>query len=123
MEVISISKSVRVAPRKVRLVADSVRKLSIEEALRSLSILKNRGSYSLEKTLKSAIANAVNNNKLKQESLIIKSIDVLEAPSYKRFRPSTRGRVHPYKRRGTHIKIILEEKNVAEVKINKEEEK
>jgi large subunit ribosomal protein L22 len=123
MEIISVSKSVRVAPRKIRLVADSIRKLSIEEALRSLSILKNRGSYSLEKTLKSAIANAVNNNKLKQEALIIKSIDVLEAPSYKRFRPSTRGRVHPYKRRGTHIKITLEEKNVAEVKVNKEEKK
>ena len=123
MEVISVSKSIRVSTRKVRLVADSVRKLSVEEALRSLAILKNRGSYSLEKTLKSAIANAVNNNKLKQEALIIKSIDVLEAPFYKRFRPSTRGRVHPYKRRGTHIKITLEEKNVAEVKVNKEEEK
>jgi len=121
MQVISISKSVRVSTRKVRLVADSVRKLTVEEALRSLAILKNRGSYSLEKTLKSAIANAVNNNKLKQDDLIIKSIDVLEAPSYKRFRPSTRGRVHPYKRRGTHIKITLEEK--AEVKTKKEEEK
>lgn len=99
--------SVRVAPRKVRLVADAIRKLSLEEALRSLTVIKNRGSVSLEKTLKSAIANAVNNNKLKQETLKIKSIDVSESPSYKRFHPSTRGRVHPYKRRGSNIKIVL----------------
>ncbi len=108
MEIFALSKSVRVAPRKVRLVADAIRKLSLEEALRTLSVLDKRGGVSLEKTLKSAIANAVNNKNLKQESLVIKSIDVLEAPSYKRFHPSTRGRVHPYKRRGSHIKVILE---------------
>jgi len=109
MEVIAKT-TVRVAPRKVRLVADAIRKLSLDEALRSLSVIKNRGSVGLEKTLKSAIANAINNNKLKQEELKIKLIDVLEAPSYKRFHPSTRGRVHPYKRRGSKIKIVLEAK-------------
>jgi large subunit ribosomal protein L22 len=110
MQVTAVSKSARVAPRKVRLVADAIRKLSIEDALKALSILKNRGGQPLEKTLKSAIANALNNNNLKQDTLRIKTIDVLEAPSYKRFHPSTRGRVHPYKRRGSHIKIILETK-------------
>ncbi len=110
MEVFAVSKSARVAPRKVRLVADAIRKLSIEDALKALSILKNRGGQPLEKTLKSAIANALNNNNLKQDALRIKMIDVLEAPSYKRFHPSTRGRAHPYKRRGSHIKVILETK-------------
>lgn len=109
MEVIART-SVRVAPRKVRLVADAIRKLSLDEALKNLSVIKNRGSVSLEKTLRSAIANAVNNNKLKQDALSIKSIDVLESPAYKRFHPSTRGRVHPYKRRGSNIKIVLEAK-------------
>jgi large subunit ribosomal protein L22 len=109
MEVVAKT-SVRVAPRKVRLVADSIRKLSVSDALRDLSVIKNRGGVGLEKTLRSAIANAVNNNKLTEEGLKIKSIDVLEAPSYKRFHPSTRGRVHPYKRRGSHIKIVLVEK-------------
>jgi len=112
MEIIASSKSVRVAPRKVRLVADAIRKLSIEDALKALSILKNRGGQPLEKTLKSAIANALNNKNLKQEALKIKMIDVLEAPAYKRFHPSTRGRVHPYKRKGSHIKIVLETKTV-----------
>ncbi len=107
MEIVAVSKSARVAPRKVRLVADAIRKLSIEDALKALSVLKNRGGEPLEKTLKSAIANALNNNNLKQDALRIKSIDVLEAPAYKRYHLSTRGRVHPYKRRGSHIKIVL----------------
>jgi large subunit ribosomal protein L22 len=112
MEVFAVSKSTRVAPRKVRLVADAIRKLSIEDALKALSVLKNRGGQPLEKTLKSAIANALANKNLKQEALKIKMIDVLEAPAYKRYHPSTRGRVHPYKRKGSHIKIILETKSV-----------
>lgn len=109
MEIVARSQ-VRVAPRKVRIVADLVRKLSLEDALKTLTLLKKRGSVSLEKTLRSAIANAETNNNLKRETLTIKSIDVLEAPSYKRFHPSTRGRVHPYKRRGSNIKIVLESK-------------
>ena len=113
MEVIAKT-SVRVAPRKVRLVADAIRNLSLEQALISLAVIKNRGSVSLEKTLKSAVANAANNNSLKRESLKIKSILVLEAPSYKRFHPSTRGRVHPYKRRGSNITITLESKKEEE---------
>lgn len=107
MEIIAKT-SVRVAPRKVRLVADLIRKLSLQQALDTLSVADKRGAVPLEKSLKSAIANAVNNNKLKQEDLRLKAIEVLEAPSYKRFHPSTRGRVHPYKRRGSHVKIVLE---------------
>ena len=106
--------SVRVAPRKVRLVADAIRKLSLDEALRTLSVLKNRGGVPLEKTIKSAIANAINNNNVKQEALAIKSIDVFEAPAYKRYHMSTRGRTHPYKRRGSHVKIVLETKSAGE---------
>jgi large subunit ribosomal protein L22 len=106
MDVIAKS-SVRVAPRKVRLVADAIRKLSLEQALVSLSVIKNRGGVALGKTIKSAIANATNNNNLNRESLKIKAIEVLEAPSYKRFHPSTRGRVHPYKRKGSNITIVL----------------
>lgn len=107
MEIIAKT-SVRVAPRKVRLVADLIRKLSLQQALDTLSVADKRGAIPLEKSIKSAIANAVNNNKLTQNDLTLKAIEVLEAPSYKRFHPSTRGRVHPYKRKGSHIKIILE---------------
>ncbi len=110
MEIIAKSTSVRVSPRKVRLVADSIRMLSVEDALRALTVINKRGSYVLEKTLTSAIANALNNAHAKRENLFIKSIDVNEGISFKRFHPSTRGRVHPYKKRGSNIRIVLEER-------------
>lgn len=110
MEIIAKSNSVRVSPRKIRLVADSIRKLRAIEALNSLSLIKKRGASVLFKTLKSAIANAKNNAKLQEESLFIKAIEVTEGGALKRYHPSTRGRIHPYKRRSSHIKIVLEEK-------------
>jgi large subunit ribosomal protein L22 len=115
MEIIAVSKSVRIAPRKVRLIADSIRKQSIDDALASLSLINKRGTDPLKKTLKSAIANAVNNQKLDKNMLVIKAIEITEAPFYKRFRPSTRGRVHPYKRRGSHIKIVLDSQEKEEI--------
>lgn len=113
MEIVARSTSVRVSPRKVRLVADSIRNLSVEDALKALAIVNKRGGFVLEKTLKSAVANAVNNNNAKRENLVIKTIDVNEGISFKRFHPSTRGRVHPYKKRGSNIRIVLEEKGGA----------
>lgn len=107
MQVSAVTRNVPVATRKVRLVAESVRKLRPQEAVATLSFIKKRSSYALLKTLENALANAKNKN-LKENELNIKMIDVLEGRSLKRFRPSTRGRVHPYKKRTTHIKIILE---------------
>ena len=126
MEVVARTQAVRISPRKVRLVADGVKRMSVDQALRSLSLLPNRSAGVLEKTLKSAIANAVNNNRLSESALVIDRIEVTEAQSLKRFHPSTRGRVHPYKKRGSHIRVVLKEKvtvapTVATVK--KEEKK
>lgn len=119
MEIVAKS-SVRVAPRKVRLVADAIRALTLDEALNSLSVTKNRGAASLQKTLKSAVANAINNNKVDRSLLTIKSITVNEATSYKRYHPSTRGRVHMYKRRGSRINIVLESKEEVKEEVKKE---
>jgi len=110
MEIIAISRSVRISPRKVRLVADSIRNLSLEKALNALEMTQKRGASVLNTVFKSAIANAVNNAKKKREDLIIKGIEVWDGPAMKRYHPSTRGRVHPYKKRSSHIKIILEVK-------------
>ena len=109
MNIIAVSKGVTVSPRKVRLVADSIRGLSVEKALSAFLVLDKRGAAPLEKTLKSAIANAFHNAKVQKENLVIKSVDVLGGPALKRFHPSTRGRAHPYKKRTSHIKITLQE--------------
>ncbi len=103
------SKGVRVSTRKVRLVADLIRKMSAEQALATVSQLSKRGAVSLDKTLKSAVANAVSKGMAK-EKLFIKSLEVNEAPALKRYHPSTRGRIHPYKKKSSHIKIVLEER-------------
>ena len=110
MEITAIARSVRIAPRKVRLVADAVRKLPLSKALANLSIIEKRGASVLARTLKSAIANAVNNAKKKEEDLRIKSIDVFEGASLKRAHSSSRGRMHPFKKRSSHIRIVLETK-------------
>lgn len=113
MEYTAFTKSVQVAPRKVRIVADVVRSQSIDNALATLSFLKKRGASVLENTLRSALANAVSKNASK-EALFIKHIEVSGGPAYKRFHPSTRGRIHPYKKRTSHIRIVLsdEGKNI-----------
>jgi len=122
MEIVAQTKSVRVSSRKVRLVADAIRKLSVQDAIKALEIIKNRGAYSLEKTLKSAIANAINNAQLLEETLFIKSIDVDNGSTLKRFHASTRGRIHPYKRRSSHIRITLAVKSTNKVQAVKNKE-
>ncbi len=107
MEIEARAKSVRVSPRKVRLVAQSIRNMSIKQALDILSLTQKHGASALYDAIYSALSNAINNAKKKESDLAIKSIDILEGPSFKRYHPSTRGRIHPYKKRTSHIKIIL----------------
>lgn len=115
MEITAFSRQVQVAPRKVRIVADLIRKQPIDLALVSLVNTRKRGTSVLEKTLRSAIANALD-RKLTRENLFIKRIDVMGGPAYKRFHPSTRGRVHPYKKRTSHIRIVLSDEVKAKPK-------
>ena len=111
MEIIATAKSIRISPRKVRLVADSIRNLPLETALNVLSMTSKRGASVLSQVFKSAIANAVKNANKSKDSLRIKKVEVWDGPALKRFHASTRGRAHPYKKRSSHIKIILEDKN------------
>ncbi len=113
MEVRAIAKSVRVSPRKLRLIADAMRNRQIDDANRVLEVTQKRAAKIFQKTLRSAVANAVNNAKLETNNLLIASVMVNEAPAFKRFRPSTRGRIHPYKKRGSHLTIVLKERVIA----------
>lgn len=110
MKIIARAQSIRISPRKVRLVADGIRNLPLEKALNVLNMAQKRGASVLNAVFKSAIANAISNGKKNKDSLVIKGIEVWDGPAIKRFHPSTRGRVHPYKKRSSHIKIILEAK-------------
>lgn len=108
MEIKAQSRSVRISPRKVMLVAETIRNKRVEDALRILMLIRKRGAKPLEKLLKSAVASAMHTAKKNKDLLVIKSIYATPGPMLKRFRPSTRGRVHPYKKRSSHIRIVLE---------------
>ena len=109
MEITAITHEVRIGPRKVRLVADAIRKMPLDQALSSLKIIRKRGATILEKTMLSAVANASNNNNIELKNLKIEKIEVTEGPSLKRYHASTRGRIHPYKKRSSTIRVVLKE--------------
>lgn len=111
MKIQAVTKTIRISPRKVGIVADVIRNMSARAALNVLFLVKKRGASVLADTLKSAIANALQDGKTEEKNLIISRIEVNEGPFLKRFHASTRGRTHPYKKRSSNIRIILEVKN------------
>jgi ribosomal protein L22, bacterial type len=123
MNVQAIAKNVRISPRKVRLVADAIRSMDVTQAMFLLQAQQQQAARPLAKALKSAVANAVTNNSLDAANLIVGAIMVNQGPAYKRFRPSTRGRIHPYKKRGSNITIVVSEKVVAKAAVKVEEKK
>ena len=91
MQYNALAKNVKVSPRKVRLVADSIRDLTVAKALTQLMISRKRGAVSLKKALESAMANAVNNSNAKKDDLKIKTINITEGIKYKRYHFAGRG--------------------------------
>ncbi len=110
MEIKANSNYLRVAPRKVRLVADLVRGMDVKEAETQLGFTPKRASASLLKLLKSAIANAKNNFHIEKDGLYIKKLSVNEGPPFKRWRPVSRGRAVPIMRRSSHVNLVLDVK-------------
>lgn len=104
----------RQAPRKVRLVANAVRKLELEQAVRQLAVIERRSTMPVLKVVKQAIANALNNHGLKFTDLSLKNILVTEGPRFRRFRAASRGRAHDVKKRTSHVTVTLVTKAVAQ---------
>lgn len=100
----------RIAPRKVRLVADSIRGKSIREAELVLKFMAKKSAGSVSKLLQSAIANAKHNFNLEKESLFVKNITVDKGPVQKRFMPRARGSASSIHKHSSHITITLTEK-------------
>lgn len=100
----------RIAPRKVRLVANAIKGLSINEAEAQLLFRARRSGKPLLNLLRSAIANAKNNYKLNPDKLMIKEIRVDQGPTIKRFLPRAMGRATPLQKKTSHVSLTLEEK-------------
>lgn len=101
-------KHIRMSPRKVRLIADSIRGLPVNAAVVTLERINKFAAVPVRKTLSQAIANAVNNHGLKENELTLKSIQVGEGATLKRWQPVSRGRAHAILKRTSHIRIVLE---------------
>jgi large subunit ribosomal protein L22 len=116
MEVKAKARFIRMSPRKVRLVVDVIRGMSVNQALTQLGFMKKHAALPVKKLLDSAIANAENNFKLKRENLYIKMIVADGGPTLHRWTPKAHGRAGAIRKRTTHISILLDEK---EVKVKK----
>ena len=102
------------SPRKMRLVADSVRGKKVDTALTILKFSQKEASNKLEKLLMSAISNWQSKNEdsdVEQANLFIKEIRVDSAGMLKRLRPAPQGRAHRIRKRSNHVTLILGSQN------------
>jgi len=113
MEVQAITRNVRMSAQKMREVVRQIQGLPALHAVAVLGAVPRKSARFVQKTLKSAIANAENNNQLKPEVLVVKEAVAGTATSYKRVTPKARGSMGPIVKRNCHIKIVLTD-NAAE---------
>ena len=99
IEVRATAKYVRVAPRKARAVVALVRGKSVEKALEAAT--------DVAKVLRSAVANAENNNGLRANNLVVKTAFVDEGPTLKRIRPRAKGSASRINKRMSHITVVV----------------
>lgn len=108
MEVSAFTKNIQLSPRKVKDIADLVRRQTPSQAIKTLKFVQKKGAKPISEILVSALANAKHNFGLSSEVLRIKKLEVLKGPSMKRYRFAAHGRIKPILKRLTHIRVVLE---------------
>ena len=106
----AVARTVRIAPRKARLVVDLIRGKQVGEAVAILKLTPKAASPIVVKLLKSAVANAEHNYDMDIDNLLISEAYVDEGPTMKRFRPRAQGRASQINKRTSHITIVVSEK-------------
>ena len=106
----AIAKSVRMSPRKAKLVIDLIRGKKVGQAIAILNNVESTVKEPISKVLNSAIANAVNNNKLEADNLYIKEIYANPGQILKRMRPRAKGSGDRILKRTCHVTVVLAEK-------------
>ncbi|MCF7847369.1 MAG: 50S ribosomal protein L22 [Kiritimatiellales bacterium] len=110
MEVSATTKYVRMSPTKARDLAGAIKGLPVADALRITEFNARKAAVQIGKTLKSAIANAENNEGLSVDNLFVKEAVVNGGPVLKRWRPRARGMASPIQKKTSHITIVLTDK-------------
>lgn len=101
----------RISSSKVRIVINLIKGKDVKEAMAILKFTPKSASPILSKLLKSAIANAENNNGLNAENLFVSEAYANEGPTLKRIMPRAQGRAYRIAKRTSHITLIVKEKN------------
>jgi len=115
MQFTAKARFIRFSPYKLRPLADVVRGKNAAYAVNFLSAYPVKRSMPLKKAIESAIANAKNKSKVSPDMLVIKDIRVDQGPMVKYFKPGAMGRSNVYRKRMSHIGVILESTEQKEV--------
>ena len=107
----AVAKTVRIAPRKTRLIIDLIRGKNVDEARAILANQPQKAARVIEKVLNSAIANAVNNFNLNENDLYVSTCYVDEVIVMKRAKMDSRGHVGRNDHKTSHITVIVSENN------------
>ena len=110
-EVKAVLKTVRITPRKTRLIINLIRGKKVAEAKAILANQPQKAARIIEKVLNSAISNAVNNNNMNEEDLYVKKCFVDEGLVMKRAKMDSRGHVGRKDHKTSHITVIVSERN------------
>lgn len=105
----AIARMLRISPRKLNMVAATIRGKSVASALADLSFSRKRIAQDVKKTLESAVANAENNHDLDVDALIVAEAHVGKALVMKRFRPRGRGKAGRIEKPFSHLTIVVRE--------------
>lgn len=98
-----------VGAQKARLVADTVRGKSVDDALKTLTYMNKKTAVLIKKLIESAVANAEYKKTMNMDKLFVKSISVDQGPVLKRFRPRAQGRAFGVRKKLSHINVVIGE--------------
>ncbi len=104
-----MARYVRTAPRKLRLMADLIRGKDVNEAISILRFTPRRASKIMGKLLRSAVANAEDND-MDADNLFVSSVYVDQGPSFKRWRARAMGRAVMIKKKTSHVTVVVQER-------------
>ena len=110
MEIQALTRNARMSPKKVREVARLLQGRPVPEALDYVALIPRKSARLLAKTLKSAVANAENNNNLVAAQLFVHRALIENGPVLKRFKAGAKGQAKPRVKRMSHLRIILSDR-------------
>lgn len=114
--------NIRQAPRKMRLVANAVKKKGLRGAVANLAVITRRSSLVILKVIKQALANAKTNHQLNPDDLELKEIIISDGAVYKRMRAVSRGRGFIVRKKTCHVKVVLAKKSSSTSPVSQPEE-